>query len=313
MKTNVLSQKRVRNCWPALLGITVLHLCFRLTAWGQSGTPINPTPINPTPINPTPINPTPIAPTPIAPTPINPTPIAPTPIAPTPIAPTPITPTPIQPTQILTPPEPQLPDALDSDGDGFLDFAENWYGSDPHNALDKPTDMTPAQANFNPAALEWYKAGVGRLNVTPNYHNLPPQRPGAVHHFAGPHGAAGARPPGLSGGQAALIGVGVAGAVVAGVGVAALAGKAIEEASYKCSEGYSLCTDGACCRTHNIHGAWGAYHGSNGSCYPSAESAAQAAMHGIGIVACADERQYARAHAPTELLRHALHTSTPHP
>ena len=115
---------------------------------------------------------------------------------------------------------------------------------------------------------------------------------------------------GISGGDAALIGVGVAGAVVAAVAVAGAASSAMN--SYHCSEGYSYCQDGVCCPTHYIHGAWGAYHGSNGACYPSAESAAQAAMHGVSIVACADERQYGREFSIKARLQQTMQANVTH-
>jgi hypothetical protein len=213
---------------------------------------------------------------------------------------------------------PDRPDALDTDGDGYLDYAEKWAGTDPKQAADHPTDLSPEQANNDPGALEWYKAGWGRANRVPI--QAPPSRqrgfsaqrtpsPSLAQTMAAvrpppPPSATVASPPGMSGGDAALVGVGVAGAVVAAVAVAGAAGNLAN--NYKCREGYSLCTDGACCPTHYIHGAWGAYHGSNGACYPSAESAARAAMHGVRIAACADERRYGREYDPKTRLQQTM-------
>ncbi|TAN35954.1 MAG: hypothetical protein EPN23_09620 [Verrucomicrobia bacterium] len=310
-------------------------------------TPITPTTITPTPITPTPINPTPInsIQTPAIQTPNIQTPNIQTPDMQTPNIQTPDMQTPnletpnmqtpnIQPPNIQTPniqtPNMQTPTTmqmpalepvpgglpvgttadlhqqaqqLQAEIDQFNQEAQAFNNKRPEDRTDADLkDLVTRQRQI--------------INAINSFNN-------AVHQFASPAmlpkpGLQPAhlkptQPPahgGLSGGDAALIGVGVAGAVVAAVAVAGAASSAYN--NYKCSEGYSLCTDGVCCRTYNIHGAWGAYHGSNGGCYSSAESAAQAAMHGVGIVACADERQYGREYDARARLRQTLQAHTPH-
>ncbi len=287
--------------------VVVVLLDLATTVWAQS-----------LPVTPTPVTPTPITPTPITPTPITPTPVTPTPITPTPITPTPITPTPITSTTILPPPEPRLPDAIDSDGDKYLDFAEDWYGSDPHNALDCPTDMTPQQANFNPDALKWYQAGWGRLNITPVDRNSPPPKRMGFSNTASksllkPAATATATPavskpaPGLSGGDAALLGLGVAGAVGAGVVLASAASGGGLFQQYQCSDGYSWCSDGACCPTHYLgNGLYGSYHFPAG-CIGSVSGAANYAAHtGIVPAGCADERRNRNPELAKTMVGHTL-------
>jgi hypothetical protein len=202
---------------------------------------------------------------------------------------------------------------LDSDGDKYLDFAEDWYGSDPHDALNYPTDMSPQAANFHPDALKWYQAGWGRLNITPVDRNSPPpKRMGLTNTAskalvkpvsASAHPPDVSKPQGLSGGDAALLGVGVVGAVGAGVVLAAAASGGNMFQQYQCSDGYSWCSDGACCPTHYLgSGLYGSYHFPSG-CIGSVSGAANYAAHtGIVPAACADERR----NKHPEIARHAL-------